>query len=149
MADTCPESTGERIRSELERMIDTVWSGSERALEALGLTGKQWMPRLDVIETDSQIQVIADVPGIDAQSIDISLTGNMLTISGTRGPREKHDGETVHCGERPSGPFSRSVALPVTVSAETVSAMANEGVLTITLEKPEESQPRKIQIEVR
>lgn len=158
MSDASTESTtgtrnsGEKVRNELERLLETVWSSSERALDALGLgglTGKELLPRIDVLETASTVEVLADIPGINPEDVNISLIGNMLTIDGALPLRTHRDGESVQRRERPTGKFSRSIPLPATVDPESVTAAARNGVLEITLTKPESEKPRQIKIQVK
>lgn len=146
------KSPGEKVRGELERLLETVWSSSERAMDALGLgglAGKELQPRIDVIETETSVEVTADIPGIEPEAVNISLAGNMLTIAGCHPKRAASEKDEVHRHERPEGRFSRSIPLPVSVEHDSVNAVARNGVLEITLEKPASEQPRKIQIQVK
>lgn len=147
-----PRHPGDKVRQELEKLLDTVWSSSERALDALGLgglAGKELLPRLDVVETDSSVEVLANLPGVDPGVINISLVGNMLTIAGAFPVRASTSHDVTHRRERPYGEFSRSVPLPCPVNADSVNAVAKDGVLTITLAKPENEKPRQIKIQVK
>lgn len=147
-----PRQTGEKVRQELEKLVETVWSGSERALGALGLsglTGHEMHPRLDITETETAVEVVADIPGIDPENVNISLAGNMLTLSGNHPLRAPSEHSVVHRQERSAGEFSRSVPLPCPVNADDVSATAKNGVLEITLKKPEAEQVHQIQIHVK
>jgi len=147
-----PRQPGEKVRQELEKLVETVWSGSERALDALGLsglTGKGMFPAVDIIETDDSVEVVANMPGIDPDKIDISLVGNMLTISGTHPLRESAQRGVVHRRERPRGDFARSLPLPCTVNPDSVTAVSQNGVLEVTLSKPAAEQTRQIQIQVK
>lgn len=147
-----PRQTGEKVRHELEKLVETVWSRSERALDALGLSGlvgHELQPRLDVTETATAVEVVADIPGIDPDHVNISLAGNMLTLSGTYPLREVAEHGVVHRRERPAGEFSRSVPLPCSVDADGVNATAKNGVLEITLNKPEAEKIHQIQIRVK
>ncbi len=147
-----PGQTGEKVRKELEKLLESAWSSSERALDALGLSGlagKEPFPRLDVMECDASVEVVADIPGIDPELVNISLMGNMLTISGTHPLRETVGIAIVQRRERPTGDFSRSIPLPAPVDADSVTAVAKNGTLEITLKKPESEKPRQIQIQVK
>jgi len=147
-----PRQTGEKVRHELEKLVETVWSSSERALDALGLSGlvgHEPHPRVDVTETADAVEVVADIPGIDPDLINISLAGNMLTLSGTYPLREATEHGVVHRRERPTGEFSRSIPLPCAVDADGVSATAKNGALEIVLNKPEAEKVHQVQIRVK
>ncbi|HTQ40406.1 MAG TPA: Hsp20/alpha crystallin family protein [Pirellulales bacterium] len=104
------------------------------------------LPPLDLTETDSSVEVRLDVPGIKPGELDIQLTGNTLSISGERKEEFEDKGRTVYRSERRIGSFSRSITLPCAVKEDHVDAQYRDGVLTITLQKTEESKTRKIKI---
>lgn len=100
----------------------------------------------DVKETKDAYVFKADLPGVKEQDIDLSLTGNRLTISGKREREEKHEDERMFTWERSWGSFTRSFTLPEGVDAEHVSADLRDGVLTVNVPKTPETQPKKISI---
>jgi HSP20 family protein len=106
----------------------------------------EWMPDIDVSETDSQIKVRAELAGMDAKDIDVNVTGDLLTIRGHKKEEEEKEGEHYYCRERYSGQFQRSLRLPSLVKADRVDASFKNGVLNVTLAKTEESKPKKIKI---
>ena len=147
-AESTHETPADKLRDAIAGWIDVVAGQGERAIDAFGLRaqGKPWTPYADVIETDEEVHVVVNLPGVDPDKVDILLLGNMLTIKGDlplQGPRK---GETVHRRERPTGGFSRSIALPVPVNPEKVAAESKLGVLTVTLAKEERVKPRHIPI---
>jgi HSP20 family protein len=109
---------------------------------------REWAPALDVCETDSSIQVKAEVPGIAPEDIEISLTGDTLTIKGQKREQEKKEGENYYRMERRYGSFHRAVRLPAPVDPAKVSATYKDGVLNVSLEKAEQSKAKSIKIEV-
>ncbi len=145
------ESPAEKLREVVAGWIDIVATQGERAIDAVGLrgAGRPWVPSVDILETDDQVVVRVDLPGVDPEKVEILLIGNMLTIKGEspRAPLEKR--ETLHRHERPRGEFSRSIPLPVAVDSEKVSADSKHGVLTVTLAKEERVKPRQIPIGVK
>jgi HSP20 family protein len=149
--ESTPDSPTDKLRDVVAGWIDLVASQGERAIDAVGLRfpGKPWVPSADVIEADEQVVVRVDLPGVDPDKIQILLTGNMLTVKGDAPPAPPLKGETRHRHERPSGPFSRSLPLPVAVDPEKVSAETKNGVLTVTLAKEERIKPRHIPIGVK
>jgi len=150
-AESTYESPSDKLRDVVAGWIDLVASQGERAIDAVGLRcpGRPWIPAVDVSETDEQVVVHVDLPGIDPEKVEILLTGNMLTVKGDSPAEPLAKGETRHRRERPTGTFSRSIPLPAAVDAEKVSAQSRSGVLTVTLAKEERVQPRHIKIGVK
>ncbi|MFN7135345.1 MAG: Hsp20/alpha crystallin family protein, partial [Myxococcales bacterium] len=103
-----------------------------------------FVPRFEVKETKDGYVFKADLPGVDEKDVDVSLTGNRLTISGRREAEERKEGETYFAYERSFGSFSRTFTLPEGVDTEHVDAELKNGVLTIQLGKRAEMKPRKI-----
>ena len=149
--DSTCESPADKLRDVVAGWIDMVASQGERAIDAFGMRppGKSWVPHADVLETEEQVVVQVDLPGVDPQTVEILLVGNMLTVKGDQPSPPLRTGETVHRRERPTGTFSRSIALPSPVDPEKVMAESKNGVLTITLAKEERVKPRHIPIGVK
>lgn len=103
-------------------------------------------PPLNLYETDAAYLVTADVPGMDAGSLDLSLAGETLTLRGERQRPESIPEETYRRQERFTGRWSRSLTLPGRVDGDAVSAHYSDGILTITLPKAEESRARQIAV---
>jgi HSP20 family protein len=145
------ETPAEKLREVVAGWIDVVASQGERAIDALGrfTPGRPWSPNVDVVETEDKLVVRVDVPGVDPAKVDVVLLGNMLTIKSEEPAAESQKGENVHRRERPAGPFSRSIPLPVAVDPEKVAAESKNGVLTITLAKEDRVKPRHIHVGVR
>lgn len=110
------------------------------------LFNRQFMPRVDVSETGNQVRVVADIPGINPDDIDIDVQDNRMSISGTS-KRESSPDEQPYRYERTYGEFHREFTLPARVRKEDIKAVYKDGVLTITLPKAEKSQLSKIKIE--
>ena len=106
------------------------------------------MPEADVIETEDQIRVVMDTPGIRPSDIDVSLENNILTVSGERHAQGQEGDErhTWHVAERRYGRFSRSFMLPRDVDAERIDAEFQDGVLQISIPKAEKARRRRIEI---
>lgn len=139
----------ERLRSEFDKLLGVAVEQGERALDRLGLFGNEpvWVPRVDLMELEEQVQVTMDLPGVTAEEINITLAGNMLTVTGTRSTGTTTTaGQTVRMSERPSGQFRRSVPMPVAVDPDKVSASVQNGILSITLDKASTEKPRQIPI---
>jgi len=109
----------------------------------------EWLPALDVSETDEAVRVVAELPGVDPKEVDISLAGDMLTIRGEKRSETEEKRQDYHRIERRHGSFSRAVRLPAPVEADKVEATFKDGVLTINLPKREEAQTRKVKVEIK
>lgn len=112
-----------------------------------GFTGAvHEFPALNVWNDENDAIVTAELPGIDAVDLDITVVGDTMTLRGTRQPPEMKEGESIHRQERVQGAFSRSLTLPFRIDNRNVTARMHRGVLTITLPKAEEDKAKKIAI---
>ncbi len=105
-----------------------------------------FVPRFDVKEHREGYLIRADLPGVKEKDLDVSLTGNMLSISGRREDEHKQEGDHYYTMERSYGQFTRSFSLPDGADAESVRADLKDGILTIELQKKPEVQAKKITI---
>jgi HSP20 family protein len=105
-----------------------------------------WTPSVDVSETPKEVIVKAELPGMDPKDIDVSVRGDILTLSGERKQETEEKGENFHRVERSYGSFSRSVKLPAEVDSGKVDATYKDGVLRITMPKTKEAATKKIQV---
>jgi HSP20 family protein len=105
-----------------------------------------WLPTVDVWETENELVLSFDLPGIQEDQIAVELDDNVLTVSGQRERKSEHSDERFYRFERRFGTFSRSVTLPAGVSEEDIKADYTNGVLEIRVPKPEEQKPKRIQI---
>jgi HSP20 family protein len=105
-------------------------------------------PAADVVETENEIRVVAEMPGIDAGDLNVDIENNVLTISGEKQERrtEGDENSTWHLTERRYGQFSRSFVLPRDVDAESIRADFDKGVLTVTIPKSERARRRRIDV---
>lgn len=106
-------------------------------------------PSVDMYDKKDEIVVKAEVPGVEKENINISLTENKLTIKGEIKKEEEVKEEDYHYSERSYGSFVRTLTLPVKVQADKVKASFNNGILEIHLAKAEESKPKEIKIAVK
>jgi HSP20 family protein len=107
---------------------------------------KAQTPAVNVWRNDDEIQLTAELPGIDVNQLDVSVQGNQLTLKGAYPQRELREGETWLRQERPSHAFIRTLELPFQVEAEKVDAKYAHGVLTLTLPRAEAEKPKRIEI---
>jgi HSP20 family protein len=107
---------------------------------------RTWMPAVDVWETEDKLVYAFDLPGIPEDKISVEFDDGSLTVSGERERTEEVENDKFYRFERHFGSFSRSVGLPQGVTESDVSADYRDGVLEITVAKPEAPKPRRIQI---
>src|SRR5205085_12044042 len=105
-----------------------------------------WAPVADIYETDNDLVLQADLPGIDPKQIEVRVENNVLTIHGERRFEPKVERESFHRVERSYGTFSRSFTLATAVDSEKIQANYKNGVLNIALPKAEQAKPKRIQI---
>ena len=124
----------------LNRMFDAAFSGEP-------LAGGGWVPAIDIYETaEKDVVVKADLPGLKREDIKVTFENNVLTIEGERTFETETAREQYHRVERGYGAFRRSFTLPATVDAARVEAAYQDGLLTVTLPRREESRPRQIHV---
>jgi HSP20 family protein len=110
---------------------------------------KEWEPSLDVSESKDNLVIKTDLPGLEVKDVDISISGDMLTIKGEKSREEEEKGEHYYCCERYQGAFQRSLRLPVAVEIDQAKATFDKGVLTITLPKSEGARKKRIEIKAK
>ena len=151
-----PEETSPitALRSEMERLFNTYvrepwdtadWSFADWPFGA----GTRWSPAVDIAESDREVIVRAELPGIDPDDIEVSVTGNHLVLSGEKKESTEHKGKDFYHAESRFGAFHRSIPLPEAVDPKQVRAEFANGVLTVRLEKSAASVPKRITVKVR
>ena len=130
------------IRNEIDNLLHEFFGGPIHT----GPLSGEWMPPADITETDDRVTVKAELPGIEEKDIDISISGNVLTIRGEKKRlKEVKDGDH-YLGDRYYGSFHRIFQLPTDIAKEKAEATFNKGVLRIIVPKVEESKSKKIEI---
>ena len=118
----------------------------DRLFEDFFRRGGLMRPSVDVVETDDTVVVKAELPGMEPKDVDISVSGDKLTIKGERKAEKEEKGKTFYRMERCYGSFCRTVELPASVEADKAKADYKNGVLEITLPKTEQVKAKKIPI---
>lgn len=111
-------------------------------------TARPWAPAVDILETENDLVLKADVPGVELKDIDIQLENGTLTLKGERKFETEEAKKGFHRMERSYGSFVRYFTVPETVDAEHVHADYHNGVLTVTLPKKEIAKPKAIKVQV-
>jgi HSP20 family protein len=105
-----------------------------------------WSPAVDIFETEGEIVVKAELPGMERKDITLNLEKNVLTLKGERRFEKDTKEDNYHRIERSYGTFSRAFSIPATVDEENIRADYKDGVLKIVLPKKEQSKPKQIRI---
>lgn len=130
----------DRIRNEINRIFENDWFGGESLLD------RRLAPTLDIEDSDDEVLVTAELPGVDIKDVDVSVSGNILTLKGEK--KDEHEekrGGYFH-RESWSGSFQRSITLPDAIDPDRVRAEMKNGVLRITLPKRDEVKPKQISV---
>jgi len=132
------------LRDEMDDVFRRFWPDME--WDGNGGLAQLSAPALDISETESQIEVKMDVPGMKPEELNIEVTGDLLRISGEHKEEKEEKNRQYHRVERRSGSFERSVRMPCAVKDKEVDAQYRDGVLTVTLAKTEEAKTHKIPV---
>ncbi len=136
------------LQQDVNRIFEDFWRRFDQPFGALG----RWEaggPRTDVAETENELEISVELPGIDQKDIDVSLTDTALTIKGEKKSERSENSKGYHLSERSYGSFYRSIPLPSGVDTEKADAKFKNGVLTVTLPKTEEARSRLKKIAVK
>ncbi len=134
------------LHREMNRLFDDFTRGFESRLPMFG--GAGW-PHTDVVETDKEYRVTAELPGLEEKDVEVLLDRNMLTLKGEkRAEREQRD-KNYYLAERSFGSFRRAIPLPAEIDQDKVEASFENGVLTVRLPKAEQARSQAKRIEVK
>lgn len=106
----------------------------------------QWQPPVDIYENDEEIVILAEIPGVNEENIDIQINDGLLLIHGEKQSPMERSSDSYYRLERPFGKFARSFAIPTNVDADNVSAKLKDGVLCVTLKKLLKKENQSIKI---
>jgi HSP20 family protein len=139
-----------RLQRDIERTFARELGANEADVNDTADIDRQivdWTPAVDVRETADAFILTADVPGVDPRNIEVTTENGLLTIRGSRQNEAVNEGKDYRRIERVSGRFLRRFSLPDTANVDGVTAKSNHGVLTLTIPKRAEVQPRRIEIQ--
>ena len=137
----------DELRRRMDRLFQDLDGGRWTAGDRAALAAQAW-PRANLYDAGSDILLVAEVPGLGQKDVQISATQDVLTLSGER-KADAPEGYSVHRKERAGVRFSRSFALPCKINVEKTSATVKNGVLTVTMAKAPEAQPRQITVKAQ
>ncbi len=140
------------LREEMNQLFEEFFSSSPMTMspfsEETSLAG-DFIPHTDIKESEKEITVSAELPGMEAEDIDISITGNTLTITGKKKHEKEEKGERYYRSERSYGSFRRSIPLPDNVQEDKIEATYQQGVLNVSLPKQPGSGKGTKRIEIK
>jgi HSP20 family protein len=143
-----PTTDTANLSQRMERLFDEmvgrgVWRGSEER----PLRGS-WVPAINILERQDAMVITADLPGLKAEDVEVTVEEGTLSIRGERKLEEASEGETYHRVERLYGMFERTFTLPNSIDVDKIEARFSDGEMVLTLPKREESKPRSVKIKV-
>jgi len=131
------------LREAMDRLFDDAFT------RPLSLSGAAVMPAIDLYQTEDDVVVKAALPGLKADDVQISITGDTLSLCGEFKQDDEQKEATYHIREKRYGSFERSMTLPVEVQTDKAEADFKDGVLTITLPKAEAVKPKTINVKAK
>lgn len=142
-----PETSLARLRDEVDTLFDRFFSdpwslsGFESPWSALAVA-----PRTDLADTDKDVTVTMELPGVNPRDVELRIDGDLLTVRGEKKAEKEEKKKDYHYVERQFGSFSRTVQLPRTVDPEKVETSYKDGVLTVTFAKHPDAKPKRITV---
>ena len=133
----------------LQREIDRLFDDFTRGFSTLSMMpapGGKLMPVTDVTETDKEIEINAELPGLEEKDLQINLSDNVLTIKGEKKAEKERKEKDFRVVERSYGAFERTIELPEGVNPDSIKATIAKGVLTVTVPKPAPAQAKTIEV---
>ena len=131
----------------LQREIDRLFDDFTRGFPAFsGGSAGEMLPSVDVTENDKQIEITAELPGLEDKDVQVNFADNVLTIRGEKKAEKEEKDKTYRLVERSYGSFVRSLELPDGVDANAIKASIDKGVLKVTVPKPAPAQVKKIDV---
>lgn len=139
-----------QLRSEMDRLFDRFFGEWP-----MGWPDREWfgpgalgavVPPVDIEETDKEILVKAELPGVEPRNVNVSVTGNTLTLTGQKEEQREERSSGIYRSERRFGSFQRSIPLPEYADPDKVDAEFDNGVLTVRLQKSPTARPRQIPV---
>lgn len=131
------------LRADMDRFFKSFFGNYPEEREGF------WAPIVDIEEDKDSFVVKAEVPGMNKEDIKVTVRDNVLSITGERQHEKETKEKTFHRIERAYGKFSRTISLPSAVDASKIKAAYKDGILTITLSKPESAKPKQIDVEIK
>jgi HSP20 family protein len=134
------------FRQEMDKLVESFFGGLD--FHPFGKRSGTFMPQVDVADTDKEIKVSVELPGLDDKDVEVSLTKETLTIKGEKKEEKEEKGKDYYRSERSFGSFTRTIPLPVAIDVEKAAASFKKGVLTVNLPKTKQviNETKKVAI---
>lgn len=134
------------LQGEMNKLFDRVWHGG---FSTGPFDGQEWGPPIDLYENDESYRLFVEVPGVEAERVEVNHLENILTIRGEKPSPVQDDASRPLRGERRYGSFSRTIELPGGIDAKRLTAKCHGGVLEITIPKSEASKPKPVKVDIQ
>lgn len=132
----------------ISREIDSFFNDFFGYPRVCTVNGSDFVPKVDIVETDENVSMKFEVPGMDKSDFKVGVKDKVLTVSGERKSEKEENGESYIRSEIRSGSFCRSFTLPDTIDVDSIKADYKDGILELTLGKREEAKPKEIEVKV-
>lgn len=139
-----PTTAPRHLQDEIKQVFDKFFNGDDT--DASSVVTSQWVPRVDIKEEAERFLILADLPGVDPNAIEVQMDKGILSIKGERQTESVTEGDRYSRIERAHGVFYRRFALPDSANPEGITATGKHGVLEISIPKRPETTPRRIQV---
>ena len=133
------------IHNDINRFFDQWYRPARYRAEGESL---DWMPVVDILEADEHVEIRAEMPGLSEQNVQVAVTDDVLTLKGKKTQESEDKDQKYHRVERSYGRFQRSFTLPANLDPEDIKAKFAHGVLTVSIPKVKEVEPKEVQISV-
>lgn len=137
------------LQREVNRLFDDMFGGSYRGLDMRAGESRWLTPRIDMSESDKELRVCVEVPGVAKDDVEVVVDDDMLTIKGEKRSSSERERDNFHVSERSFGQFRRVVQLPFQPDPEKVQAHFENGVLTVTMQRQDRAAERARRIEIQ
>jgi len=134
------------FRRQMDRLFEDFW-GETGLMSRFAAGEAAFLPRVDIAESDKEVVVTAELPGLSEKDVEVSLSQGQLVLSGQKKSEREEKDKSFHLVERSYGSFKRVVDLPVALQEDKAQASFKNGVLTVKVPKSAEAKSRKIQIQ--
>ena len=133
------------IHNEMSRLFDNWYRPTRYRADGENL---DWAPVVDILEADEHVEIRAEIPGLSEKDVQVSVTDDVLTLKGEKTQETEDTNQKYHRVERSYGRFQRSFTLPANLDPEDIKAKFTHGVLTVSIPKVKEVEPKEVQISV-
>ena len=138
-----PDNPFVSLQNEIDRLFENFTAGFPTLGNGMANVS---LPTMDVAETDKEIEITAELPGLEQKDVQINVSDNVLTIRGEKKAEKEQKDKNYRLVERSYGSFERSLELPEGVNAESIKASIDKGVLKVVVPKPAPAQVKKIEV---